>query len=55
MLSKEIREDIIRWIGMGWSYQIIHKIVKRKYAYDLTYEELRAVKDDITKDLANFF
>ena len=44
-MTKEMTEDLIYWIGIGWEYQIIHKIMIRKYGYDISREEVRAIKD----------
>ena len=53
MVPNKIKEEVIRWISMGWNYQIIHKLVKLRHSYDLTYDELRQIKDELLKNLAH--
>lgn len=53
MVPDIVKEEIIRWISLGWNYQIIHKLVKLRHSYNLTYDELREIKDDLLKDLTH--
>ena len=54
MLPEEVKNDIIRWISIGWEYQIIHKLIKRRHNIDVTKEDVQKVSNELAKNNAKY-
>ena len=48
-MQEAIKNDIIRWISLGWEYRIIHKLLERKYNYFLSRDEYAEINCSLAR------
>lgn len=48
-MQEAIKNDIIRWISLGWEYRIIHKLLERKYNYFLSRDEYAEINYSLAR------